>query len=171
MIAARKFISDLLFIKYLVLRWEINIRKGERDQTRGGKKKKKSRRGGMRCCGAGWKGLVPQGGFAPLFTSPGTEEKGSHTAGTATLGTCGCSPLPGVHPCMQGIQSWGYQPSGCWFLQPEMLLAHHQPKNLTTKHHCWFAPQLPLQPPTRDELQTSFEPPLPAKPDNLLPCV
>lgn len=28
MIAARKFISDLLFIKYLVLRWEINIRKG-----------------------------------------------------------------------------------------------------------------------------------------------
>lgn len=41
MIAARKFISDLLFIKYLVLRWEINIRKGERDQTRGEKKKKK----------------------------------------------------------------------------------------------------------------------------------
>lgn len=37
MIAARKFISDLLFIKYLVLRWEINIRKGERDQTRGKK--------------------------------------------------------------------------------------------------------------------------------------
>lgn len=34
MIAARKFISDLLFIKYLVLRWEINIRKGERDRSR-----------------------------------------------------------------------------------------------------------------------------------------
>lgn len=33
MIAARKFISDLLFIKYLVLRWEINIRKGEKDRT------------------------------------------------------------------------------------------------------------------------------------------
>lgn len=27
MIAGRKFISDLLFIKYSVLRWEINMRK------------------------------------------------------------------------------------------------------------------------------------------------
>lgn len=42
MIAARKFISDLLFIKYLVLRWEINIRKGgKRDRIEGKKTKKK----------------------------------------------------------------------------------------------------------------------------------
>lgn len=39
MIAARKFILDLLFIKYLVLRWEINIRKGKRPKKKPKNKK------------------------------------------------------------------------------------------------------------------------------------
>lgn len=55
MIAARKFISDLLFIKYLVLRWEINIRKGERDRT-GGEKKKAAGEEGQGAAGLAGRG-------------------------------------------------------------------------------------------------------------------
>lgn len=88
MIAARKFISDLLFIKYLVLRWEINIRKGgKRDRIEGKKTKKNSncsRSRGLRGCRAGW-------GVPRPFASPSPPGKHLHMVGTVALGTCGCS--------------------------------------------------------------------------------
>lgn len=67
MIAARKFISDLLFIKYLVLRWEINIRKGERDRSR--EEKQQERRDEMLQGWLEWDGA--QGEFAAGSTSLG----------------------------------------------------------------------------------------------------
>lgn len=87
MIAARKFISDLLFIKYLVLRWEINIRKGERDQTR--VKKQQERRDEMlQGCLEG-DGAQRESASGPI--SPGTEGKGLHGARMAL-------PAPSQHP-------------------------------------------------------------------------
>lgn len=100
MIAARKFISDLLFIKYLVLRWEINIRKGERDRAR--VKKQQERRDEML---QGWlegDGAQREPASGPI--SPGTEGKGLHGARMAL-------PAPSQHPPVDArTQSQDYPP-------------------------------------------------------------
>lgn len=81
MIAARKFISDLLFIKYLVLRWEINIRKGGKGPKQG---KKSSRRGRMRQRG-GRRG--PEEDVPNICILSGAEGWGSRAVGRPTWGT------------------------------------------------------------------------------------
>lgn len=88
MIAARKFISDLLFIKYLVLRWEINIRKGgKRDRTEGEKNQKEIELQQEKRVERlqGWLGC-PEAIRIPISPS-----KHLHMVGTVALGTCGCS--------------------------------------------------------------------------------
>lgn len=126
MIAARKFISDLLFIKYLVLRWEINIRKGERDQTR--EKKQQERRDEMLQGWLEWDGAQRESASGP--TSPGTERKGFHGARMAL-------PAPS-HPWMQGHRARIVPQVPGGFIPQNPV---HQPQQ-----HQWFVPQLPLQP-------------------------
>lgn len=125
MIAARKFISDLLFIKYLVLRWEINIRKGERDRTRE-KKEQQERRDEML---QGWlEGDGAQREPASGPTSPGTEGKGLHGARMAL-------PAPS-HPWMQGH-------SARIILQVPGGFIPQNPDRQPQQHQC-FVPLIPL---------------------------
>lgn len=109
MIAARKFISDLLFIKYLVLRWEINIRKGERDPTR---EKRSSRRGRMRCCRAGWNGMEPKESLHLVLPLLGQRKKVCMEQRWSKDGTV--SPFP---PMDARTQDWDY-PISAWGLHP-----------------------------------------------------
>lgn len=106
MIAARKFISDLLFIKYLVLRWEINIRKGERDRTGKGKQQERRDERHQGC----WRDLCPKGGCAqylPLFWG---RIKGFVQGGDAHSGVPQVLPntLPHAHPA--SLAATGTQP-------------------------------------------------------------
>jgi len=76
--------------------------------------------------------------------SPGTEGKGLHMVGTVTVGTHGCSPAPPTPSRCARDAEPGSLP------QPAMLLAHPSAQKPDHQHRRWFAPQLPLQPPSRD---------------------